>query len=148
MSRKYNILDVPLKIRTGAPRNPNHSDFHLENLETAASSADDDAFLIVDSSGRSYQQPRTDLNTGWRDMLATIGAGSRTTNPPTLTSIPGMTSMFSWQFADAIEAQENQVFLEYHVDHDYKRGTDLYLHVHSFISDAGPGQGDLSAPSR
>lgn len=73
----------------------------------------------------------------WFDNLTAIGAAGRSGNPPVLTSVPGITSLYAWQFADATAPNEQQVFVVFHINHDYKRNTKLYPHVHSFISDAG-----------
>ena len=64
-----------------------------------------------------------DLVVGWKDLLGQIQLRGKTTDP-TWTQIG--TSPF-WGFKTAIG---NKIWLFFHINHDYKPGGDILLHVH------------------
>lgn len=71
----------------------------------------------------------SDLNTrtsaGWRDNIVEIKVDSSSPNAPTLGAIRG--NILAWQFAPGELTEAHSAF---HVDHDYKANTKLYLHIH------------------
>lgn len=68
-----------------------------------------------------------DLKTsdGWRDNIVEIKVDSSSPNAPTLGVVRG--NILAWQFAPNELTEAHSAF---HVDHDYKVGTKLFLHVH------------------
>lgn len=62
---------------------------------------------------------------GWRDNIVEIKVDSSSPNAPTLGAVRG--GILAWQFAPGELTEAHSAF---HVDHDYKTGTKLYLHVH------------------
>ena len=136
MSKKFNTLDAPLKVRTSAALNPNHSDYHLEDLETLSSNADTDKLLIVDANGRAYQQARSDLNTGWRDMLTSLGSGKvPAQDAPTWAAFGPSGGLFAYKFA----VTEYIFSAGMHVQHDVLVGGKTYFHVHFASSGTNTG---------
>lgn len=67
----------------------------------------------------------TKTSDGWRDNIVEIKVDSSSPNAPTLGAIRG--GILAWQFAPGELTEAHSAF---HVDHDYKAGTKLYLHVH------------------
>jgi len=127
MSKRFNYIDRPLHIRTGANQDPNHSDYHVETLETAASSSDNDAFLIVDAAGRSFQQARSEQHTGWTDYLTSISTGRvPPASAPSWTSFGPSGNLNAYAFA----VNDYIALSGFHINHDIKQGSKIYPHVH------------------
>ena len=63
---------------------------------------------------------------GWRDITSEIDARGSGANDPTFTVYTG-TNFYAHQFS---ATTMQQVYVTYHVPHDYVPGTDIYLHVH------------------
>ena len=64
------------------------------------------------------------LDGGWRDMLG------QAVNPTTGLTIPVWTQIGSGPFYAYHYQVGDQQWFFYHVQHDYKQGTPIYLHVH------------------
>ena len=81
--------------------------------------------------------------TEWRDQLGNVNVrGAGASNVPTWTVYRD--TIYQWQFPNhASNAYE--VTFEFHIQHDYKPGSDLYLHVHWSQKTVDTG-GAASAP--
>ena len=65
-----------------------------------------------------------DLRTGWRDLLSAVNAARVTgASEPTFTAFRG--GIYQYSFS---ASTMNQVVMNpFHIDHDYKSGTDLFV---------------------
>lgn len=62
--------------------------------------------------------------TGWRDMLGQIVPRANVPTSPTWTQM-GASPFWAYLFA-----LNDEVWMAFHLQHDYDPGTDIYLHVH------------------
>lgn len=74
----------------------------------------------------------------WHDILGDLRVLSPGASDPTLDVYRGGVRQFSFS-----NAQVNQVFINYHIPHDYVPGSDLYIHVHwsQIVVDTGGAAG-------
>ena len=63
-------------------------------------------------------------NTGWRDITSEVKARGVGATDPGWAQI-GATVFYAYQFAIG-----DKVWMSFHVPHDYKKGSDIYLHAH------------------
>lgn len=127
MTKRYNVVDRNLHIRTGAPQDPNHSTYHVDDLETLSSSADTDKLLIVDANGRAYQQARSEQNAGWSDYLTSISTGRvPPANAPSWASFGPSGNLNAYSFSEG----DYIALSGFHINHDIKVGSKIYPHVH------------------
>lgn len=78
---------------------------------------------------------------GWRDMVGSITLrGTPGANSPSWAALTGMTGIYAYSFA---AATMNEVWINFHVDHDYKSGTPIYLHTHWLNAAATPDTGSV-----
>jgi len=86
---------------------------------------------------------KVDLNTPtytWRDLRSPIGVDANS-GGPSFTTFKG--GIKQWQFQQI--GGEDEVFTEYHLDHDYVEGTDVFIHCH-WAQDTVDTGGTASAP--
>lgn len=62
---------------------------------------------------------------GWNDLLGTLNVRSIGANDPTWEVYRG--NIRQYQFANT---GMNEIWFDYHMQHDYKPGSDIYLHIH------------------
>lgn len=62
---------------------------------------------------------------GWRDILGDIHVRTAGSNDPTLTTFRNGIRIYA--FSNSVM---NEVFLFFHIPHDYLPGSDIYVHVH------------------
>lgn len=62
---------------------------------------------------------------GWRDNIVELKVDSSSANAPTLNPFRG--GILTWDFAPG---ELTEAHSAWHIDHDYKMGTKLYMHVH------------------
>ncbi len=77
----------------------------------------------------------------WRDLIGNITLrGTPGANSPTWEEITGMTGMFAYSFS---ATTMNEIWINYHIDHDIYTGSDsrLYLHTHWLNAAATPNTG-------
>ena len=67
----------------------------------------------------------TDSNFGWRDMVGDIVVRGSGSNDPTWTAF--RSSLYAYQFSHTVM---KEVWVSFHVQHDYAPGTPIYLHAH------------------
>lgn len=77
---------------------------------------------------------------GWRDILGSIEVRGVGANNPTFATYTG-TSLCAFQFS---ASTMNEVFIVFHVPHDYVPGTDIYIHAHWSNAAAAPNTGDVA----
>lgn len=78
---------------------------------------------------------------GWRDMIGSIDLkGTPGANSPTWGAVTGLGGMAGYSFS---ATTMNEVWITFHVDHDYARGTAIYLHTHWLNAAATPNTGDV-----
>jgi len=81
-----------------------------------------DFVIIPKASGNGIKVDRTTPTFGWRDIIGNItNAGGG--NKPTNMAYRGGITQFKFSAGD-------ESVLEFHLPHDYVKGTDIYLHVH------------------
>ena len=75
----------------------------------------------------------------WRDLIGNITLkGTPGANSPTWKEITGMTGMYGYAFS---ASTMNEVWINYHIDHDYYRTSDIFLHTHWLNAAATPNTG-------
>ena len=74
------------------------------------------------------------LMSGWRDLTSDIKSSGVGSNDPTWSQM--FDGFYAHKFSNTVM---NQCWTTFHIDHDYKRGTPIHLHVHWTTSDAGTG---------
>jgi len=60
---------------------------------------------------------------GWQDLLGAIGKEEGGPNTPNLNAYIGNIKQYAFDISD-------EVFVEFHLPHDYAPGTDIYIHTH------------------
>jgi hypothetical protein len=74
-------------------------------------------------------------STGWRDMQASLTNGRATgSNVPNWSTI--VNGIDAWSFSATVM---NELWISFHVDHDYKVGSLVHMHVHWLPSTTGLG---------
>jgi hypothetical protein len=76
---------------------------------------------------------------GWRDMLGDISVKGAGASDPTFAVYTG-TVMRQHQFSATVE---QEVFIVYHMPHDYVPGTQIYFHAHWSNAAAAPNTGNV-----
>jgi hypothetical protein len=71
----------------------------------------------------------------WKDLRGHILSRTGGNAPPAFSQYIG--DIYQWNFDSA--SQEQEVFNEYHMPHDYAVGTDLYVHTHWSVDAASTG---------
>lgn len=72
---------------------------------------------------------------GWRDLVGNVSIRGSGPNDPSWTTWRG--NIPQYQFSNVIM---NQMVFEWHLQHDYKPGSDIYLHVHWSQNVSDPGK--------
>jgi hypothetical protein len=68
------------------------------------------------------------LDAGWRDNIQTFTASNGGgTTPPTWNNMGN--GMYGWEFTTG-----DELFVSFHIDHDYKLGSDAFPHVHFMVT--------------
>jgi hypothetical protein len=75
---------------------------------------------------------------GWRDMIGAIVARGVGANDPTWAAVTGLGNMFAYSFA---AATMQQIWIAYHIDHDYAEGTPIFMHTHWINAAVSPNTG-------
>jgi hypothetical protein len=79
--------------------------------------------------------PAGTIATGWRDNLASLANGRATgANVPTWSTVRN--GIQAWEFS---ATAMKELWINFHIDHDYKTGTKLYPHVHFLPGDNTAG---------
>jgi hypothetical protein len=81
--------------------------------------------ILQKTSGTGIQVDTTTPTFGWADLVGSIHTRSPATEP---TWSAFRSPMYAYKFPTAPGAKE--VFVEYHIGHDYVPGTDIYIHAH------------------
>lgn len=76
---------------------------------------------------------------GWRDITGSIEVSGGGAADPTFATYTG-TVLRAYRFSATIE---QEVFMVFHLPHDYVVGTDIYFHAHWSNAAASPNTGDV-----
>lgn len=76
---------------------------------------------------------------GWRDLIGDINVKGSGASDPSFSTYTG-TALRAYQFS---ATSEKEVFIVYHVPHDYAPGTDIHFHAHWSNAEAAPNTGDV-----
>lgn len=76
---------------------------------------------------------------GWRDITSDINARGTGANDPAFAVYTG-TNFYAYSFSATVM---QQVFMVFHIPHDYVPGTDIYLHTHWSNAAATPNTGNV-----
>jgi len=96
---------------------------------------------VADGGGSGSFTNVDELKTGWSDIFGNFVSAKLTgTNQPTWAKIKddgaGSTGVYGYSFA---AAALNELWLSFHIQHDYKVGTTLYPHIHWLPSTSNAG---------
>ena len=81
--------------------------------------------ILPKASGHGIKVDTTTPTFGWRDILGEVKILSPGANDPTLAVFRDNIRQFS--FSNTVV---NEVFVTYHIPHDYVAGSDVYIHTH------------------
>lgn len=96
---------------------------------------------IADGAGSgSYDIPEV-LGDGWRDLFGCFTAAKLTgSNQPTWAQVTddgaSSTGVYAYSFSPTVL---NELWLSFHINHDYKDGTAFYPHLHWLPTDTNTG---------
>lgn len=89
----------------------------------------------IDGSQVDLSSLTFDGAAGWDDMIGSLAAGNTTnTNDPTWAAFRG--GIYAWRFA---AGAMNEVWISFHVNHEYAPGTVIYPHIHWATSGTNTG---------
>jgi hypothetical protein len=89
-------------------------------------SADKTGALNIDATTLTFNDSK-DSASGWRDLIGEIVVrGTPGASTPSWAAYAG-TTIFQYQFSNATT---QEIWVNFHMQHDYKPGSDLYLHIH------------------
>lgn len=91
------------------------------------------ATMLVKGTGQTYDY-------GWRDLVGNIVVKGVGANDPSWSAITGLGGMFAYEFSATVN---KEVWLIFHIDHDYAEGTPIYLHAHWLNAAANPNTGTV-----
>lgn len=77
---------------------------------------------------------------GWKDIIGQIIVKGTGANDPEWAAITDLGGMFAYKFSELLM---KEVWLIYHIDHDYAEGTPVYAHVHWMNGAAVPNTGNV-----
>lgn len=80
------------------------------------------------------------IDYGWKDMIGAITVKGVGANDPTWAAITGLGNMFAYSFS---ATAMKEVWVNFHIDHDYAMGTPIYLHTHWLNAAAVPNTGKV-----
>ena len=81
---------------------------------------------IGKASGVGIKVDTASATWGWRDIIGNLYARAAGASVPTLAAYAG-TAVYQYQFSNA---STNELFIEFHLPHDYVPGSDIYVHAH------------------
>ncbi len=96
--------------------------------------------VIGKASGIGIKVDTTLPTFGWRDITADIIIKGTGANDPTFTVYTGITTIRAYSFSATVM---QEVFLTFHVPHDYVPGTAIHLHAHWSNAAATPNTGNV-----
>jgi len=84
--------------------------------------------------------PSTGMDYPWRDLVGAIDVKGTGSADPSWSPITGLGGMYAYQFSATVM---KEVWVMYHIDHDYAAGTPIYLHCHWVNDAASPNTGTV-----
>jgi hypothetical protein len=97
----------------------------------------DTSLVLPATSGKGFEIDVENPSFGWRDILGEINVRGAGAADPTF-AIYGATNFYQFQFSATVL---KEVFIVYHVPHDYLPGSDIYFHAHWSNAAASPSVG-------
>lgn len=85
-----------------------------------------DGLIVSKAAGNGVRVDLDNPTFGWHDITAALHTRSTGSAVPTLTRY-NLTSIYQWAFSNAAT---QELFVEFHVPHDYVPGSDLFIHTH------------------
>lgn len=82
--------------------------------------------IVPKAPGSGMKVDTTTATYSWMDLLGSIT--TRTGGGVAATYAPLRPDVFGWRFTNG--GPEKEVFIEFHIPHDYVPGTDMFVHVH------------------
>jgi len=134
LTNKFDISSTSGEIDHNSTLNLTTGDYHTQYLllagrspyqSLAGSIYFQESLTLPKTSGYGIKIDTTTPTFGWRDILGEIKILSPGANDPTLAVFRDGLRQFS--FSNAVM---NEVFLTYHIPHDYLAASHLFLHVH------------------
>jgi len=101
--------------------------------------AQEEDMRVSAASGEGIKVDLVNPTFGWRDLTADITARGTGAPDPTF-AVYGATAMRQYQFS---ATTEQEVFLVYHVPHDWVPGTAIHFHAHWSNAAATPNTGNV-----
>lgn len=94
-----------------------------------------DGLVLNKASGTGIKVNTATPAYGWRDLVGAINTRASGAGVPSIAQY-GTTSIYQYQFS---QTTTQEVFVEFHIPHDYVPGTDVYIHAHwsQATADAG-----------
>lgn len=99
----------------------------------------DAGIVLPNASGYGIKLDNDTPAYGWRDLIGEVELRGSGPNDPTYATY-GATALRQYQFS---ASAEKEVFVVYHVPHDYAPGTDIYFHAHWSNAEATPNTGNV-----
>ena len=99
-----------------------------------------ESFVMNPNAQFKLKGSGTTSDYGWRDLVGNIvvkGVGSA---DPSWAAITGLGGMYGYEFSATVM---KEVWLIFHIDHDYAPGTPIYLHAHWLNAAASPNTGTV-----
>lgn len=106
-----------------------------------ASTAIAEEVYIADGAGSGTWKKPDVHETGWRDLFGDFTAAKLTgSNQPTWAQVKddgaGSTGVYAYSFSASVL---NEVWLSFHINHDYEEGTAFFPHIHWIPTDTNTG---------
>lgn len=80
------------------------------------------------------------IDYGWRDLVGGIVVKGTGSADPSWAAVTALGGMYAYSFSATVN---KEVWVTYHIDHDYARGTPIYLHAHWINAAASPNTGTV-----
>lgn len=99
---------------------------------------DPNNLVIGKTSGTGIKVDEENPTWGWRDMVGQVFIKATGVNDPVFSVFSGNLRAFEFS-----AAAMKEVYVNYHIPHDYVPGTDLYFHTHWANAAAIPNTGNV-----
>jgi len=96
-------------------------------------------FALPKTSGKGIKVDVDTPTFGWRDILGDIVVRGTGPTSPSYAVYTG-TALYAYSFSATVD---NEVFIVFHIPHDYVPGTDIFFHVHWSNAAATPNTGNV-----
>lgn len=109
----------------------NITDPYLHEPKGAATATSGEVYVADGAASGAWEKPEL-LADGWRDMIMPFTASSvGSLADPTFLKVTdngaGSQGVYGYSFSATVE---EELFMNFHIDHDYKLGSAFYPHIH------------------